>query len=919
MPSDGGEVFVSYSRHDADFVRRFHGALAERGRAAWVDWSGIPPTADWMKEIKSSIEATAAFVFVISPDSVTSDVCREEIEHADERNKRILPIVCRDVPAEQVPDAARRRNWIFFRGEDDFDGALESLLDALDTDPEWAHMHTRLLVRAIEWDASGRDRSFLLRGRDLKAAEDWLAQVDERKDPQPTRLHTEYVIASRQAAIRGQRITMGALGAGLVIALALAVFAFIQRHQAQEQARVARSRELAASALLQEQTNPELSLALAVQAGRTAPTDEAATAIREALDASYARGVLEGHTEAVNSAAFSPDGSRIVTASDDGTVRIWDARSHATIRTLHPSASRVLSAAYDPDGTRIVTAGSRGSVEIWNADTGEKVEELQGHRGTVWSAAWSADGDRIVTAGHDGTARVWNARSGDEVAVFTGHRGNVYDASFSPNGKRVVSASHDGSARVWDAETGREIRVLSVRDEPGVGNTVEVNGADFSPDGRYVVTASDDGVGRVWSTRTGRVKLLLPGSDQMYTAQFSHDGQHVVTANLEAARVWDVATAEELGKGRGFLVVTLRGDTGNFVSAAFTPDDRQVVTANADGTARIWEAGRDDATETFHSGHPAVLSAAFSPDGSRVASAVVYHSLDIWNARTGKKEMAVHVPSLGPAQVVEDAAFSPDGRSVVTADDDGTARILDAQSGRWLVTLRGHAKLANSAAFSPDGGSVVTASNDGTARIWDADTGKTTATLNPHSGPLLSAAFSPDGSRIATAGENGVIWIWDSATHDVLTKLRGHDDAVHTAAWSPDGEHILTASEDGTARIWDAASGKSLLVLRGHQGAVLSSAFSPDGTRVVTGGVDRTARVWDAESGQLLEILRGPRDYVNGVAYGPGDRIAAASYDGDGRIFHCDLCVPFDELLAIAERRAPALTPAEEAQYLGQD
>jgi WD40 repeat protein len=100
---------------------------------------------------------------------------------------------------------------------------------------------------------------------------------------------------------------------------------------------------------------------------------------------------------------------------------------------------------------------------------------------------------------------------------------------------------------------------------------------------------------------------------------------------------------------------------------------------------------------------------------------------------------------------------------------------------------------------------------------------------------------------------------------------------------------------------------------------VLSSAFSPDGTRVVTGGVDRTARVWDAESGQLLEILRGPRDYVNGVAYGPGDRIAAASYDGDGRIFHCDLCVPFDELLEIAERRASALTPAEEAQYLGQD
>src|SRR3954447_26294377 len=118
MASEGGEVFISYSRRDADFVRRLHDALAARDRSAWVDWSSIRPTADWMREIKAAIEGAPAFLFVISPDSVKSEMCKEEIEHADTLNKRILPLVERDVDAEAVPEAARRRNWVFFREED---------------------------------------------------------------------------------------------------------------------------------------------------------------------------------------------------------------------------------------------------------------------------------------------------------------------------------------------------------------------------------------------------------------------------------------------------------------------------------------------------------------------------------------------------------------------------------------------------------------------------------------------------------------------------------------------------------------------------------------------------------------------------------------------------------------------------------
>ena len=441
-------------------------------------------------------------------------------------------------------------------------------------------------------------------------------ETDERKDPQPTALHTEYVIASRQAATRSQRIWTGALAVGLVIAIGLAVFALIQRHQAEERAKIARSRQLAAEALLQQQTNPELSLALSVEAGRTAPTSDAATAIREALDTSYAKGILEGNTKALESASYSPDGRRIVTASDDGTARIWDARTQKALEVIKPGTRTVLSASYDPGRKRIVTTGPGGAAAVWDATTGRKLVSLRGHHGNVWDAAFSADGRLIATAGQDGTARLWNAWSGRAVSVFREQHGSIYSAAFSPDGKRVVTASHDGTATVWSTATGKIEQVLEVAAQAGTGTGDEVNGASFSPDGREVVTASDDGIGRVWNLRTGKVVLTLPAShDLMYTAYFSKRGGRVVTASLDAARVWDVAPALRAAKHKAVLVATLRGHTGDVVDAQFSPDGRDVVTGSKDHTARIWEAGRDDAIGTLRSHRPAVISVAFNPDG----------------------------------------------------------------------------------------------------------------------------------------------------------------------------------------------------------------------------------------------------------------------------------------------------------------
>src|SRR5437773_2788306 len=229
------EVFISYSRKDKEFVRRLDEALKRREREAWVDWEGIPPGDTWEKTIYGAIEATNTFIFVLTPDSIASEVCGKEIAHAAANNKRLVPIVHRDVAAERVPKSLGELNWIFFREGDDFEEATGKLISALDTDLTWVRAHTRLLTRAIEWDANGRNHSFVLRGEALRAAAQWLAQAGAQKERQPTALQTEYIIASRKASARRQRITLGAVTFGLIVSIVLAVVAFFARHKAVEQ------------------------------------------------------------------------------------------------------------------------------------------------------------------------------------------------------------------------------------------------------------------------------------------------------------------------------------------------------------------------------------------------------------------------------------------------------------------------------------------------------------------------------------------------------------------------------------------------------------------------------------------------------------------------------------------------------------
>src|SRR5437867_7834641 len=242
QPPRPQEVFISYSRKDTEFMRRLDEELKRRDREAWVDWEGIPPGDTWEKTIYGAIEATHTFIFVLTPDSIASEVCGREIAHAAANNKRLVPIVHRDVLAERVPKSLGELNWIFCRDSDDFGEATDTLIRALDTDLKWVRAHTRVLTRAIEWDANGRNNSFVLRGDDLRSAERWLAEAGTQRERQPTALQTEYIIASRKAAARRQRIMLGAVSFVLIVSIILTIVALTQRQQAIAQKNLADKR-----------------------------------------------------------------------------------------------------------------------------------------------------------------------------------------------------------------------------------------------------------------------------------------------------------------------------------------------------------------------------------------------------------------------------------------------------------------------------------------------------------------------------------------------------------------------------------------------------------------------------------------------------------------------------------------------------
>jgi WD40 repeat protein/serine/threonine protein kinase len=580
----------------------------------------------------------------------------------------------------------------------------------------------------------------------------------------------------------------------------------------------------------------------------------------------------EGHEFLVTTAAQFPAGdSRLLTSAGDNSVRMWDMRFGGQIRRLDGTGTISVVALSD-DGRWIVTGSQGKNAQLWSADDAEAAPlQLVGHAAEVSAAAFAPGGDgsleslRLTTGDVAGGVRHWRYDAVQKQFVSSELRGHepgyvIVAVRYAMGGERLITASQDHSVLQWDPAAGRQIPRSVLR------HPKSIRGLDISGDGRSAVTLCETSAGEfrlyLWDlARAEAQTCTLSAPGQTFTSvAFAHspDAVLLVSSRDDASQLWQwkigAAAAEPLWKDH-----TVRA----LVWAALPTRDGAGILAVGGSQARLLDAQTGQQERTF-SPHGAVTSANFSPGGDRVVTSSIDGDVKLWitdpaDPRYGKvalKIVGAHAVR-GVNYSVNFAAFSPREASgallLATAGDDGLVKLFrierEVASGERIFA--GHKKRVRSVQFSPDGQWLLSAADDGEARLWSVAEGTEVAVLT-HPSAVMFASFAPDGQRIITGCDDNNARVWDCRQPDAprqVLLLEGHTAGVTSAAISPDGRRAITGSQDGMAKIWDieaedASQPREILSLKRHAAEVTSAHFSPDGRSILTSSHDRSALLW---------------------------------------------------------------------------
>ncbi len=832
-------AFISYSRKNIDFVRKLNDGLDASGIKAWVDWEGIPPSADWMAEITRAIQAADAFIFVISPDSLASKVCGDELELGLKYNKKLIPVLFLEPKKGTVMhEKLAATNWIYMRAQDDFQAALPKVIDAINTDLDWVQQHTRLLQRATEWETKNRNSGFLIQGAELEEAEHWLVQSAAKPNREVTPLQAEYINSSRKGAARRQRNLLIGVSLALVVSIALGIMALYQSGVAKTQKGYA-----------------DANAATAVSNANLAATNEHTAILNEHLAATAQAVAQANEAQAIkneNSAKSQRSTAQAqIYQSQPGELNTstllaidsWQREpSYQAEDILRRNLSLlpapgvpvakipnlvqkggIVEIQFNPDGTRFVTASEDQTACVWDTATGDK-QFCVSHNGVVIDIMFLNDGQTLITASADGAVNLWNAADGTLRKQFIFSNG-VNDIDATPDSEWLAVAEGRQSITIIRVPIQKIIQNLTLSAEPGT--------LSFDPEGKWLAIGTKKGTVLLWRLMT-EIWLTFPAhADEVYQVIFSPNGKWVASIGADnTARVSLTVSGEQ-------KFVMLHGDWVENV--AFSPDSSWLVTGSDDSNARSWSVVTGQ--ERFRMKHQGfVQRVRVSPNGQWIATASHDGTVRIWDAASGVEMKEISLSAIGSS-----IAYSPDGDRLVTGDNTGNIMIWDVSSLSERAGYIEFPQLVHEAHFSPSGDWLIANIDDRRVWLFGTDTLLDIRNYNTAT-PLIKAdeltynmAVSPDSNWIAVIEAYSRVFLYDMK-HLKQTALDA-GTKVSNVAFSADSLQLAVASKDGTINIWEMDSGQ--IAYRVPIGApVYSVGFSPDGKWLAAGSNDQTV-LWD--------------------------------------------------------------------------
>ncbi len=766
-----------------------------------MDWEDIPPAVDWMEQIFHGIEGADAFIFLISPDSVISEVCNVEIGQAAKNNKRIIPVVVREVDPRtvKVNPVIGELNWIFGREQDTYEETLIRVRTAIEQDIEWLQGHSRLQLRALEWHQK-KENSLLLRGSDLRRAKKTIAEA-ANKDPKPTILQKTYIAHS----VRNERITLlmwGITGIVALIMTMLSIFAGNQRDKAVFSAEEARINALNAN---KNQLVAEASERRAIDNARKAEIarDQADAARREAEAARDEAQAQKLIAEAQRSAAKA---------------QIYQSRpGELYTSTLLAIDSYLKSPSIEAEEIL------RKNISLLPIP----VKQVQ-LSGKINALEFNPAGDTFVTASADGSVCVWKVEDGSRLFCGTSP-GSVTDATFSPDGKTIVTSDEKGVVQILDAESGK----IKGKLEFGV----PVWDVNISPNGRTITAARDDGLVTLVGLQSATESFSLRTFGRLLVSAFSQNGEWIA-AGSSAGNV----TLWNLSNGR---IVPSSAHKGEVLAIAFSPNSRLLATGGKDNIAFVFEpANKKELLRLLNENW--VTDIAFSPDGAWFVTVSNDKRIRVWDVKSGEERLRMLQDSF-----IDEVQVSANGQWIATTGSDKTVRVWNASSGAEMfrIPLRGDGSVIG---FSRDGKYLVSGDSSGEIGIWDISVMPAATSYVQFNGLIGNAFYTASGDTIIASDDNRV-WMLNPAAFSALTPrpqgkpIREMKDTINHLVLSPDSTRIALSTTQNELLLYNTRNRTVLNIKTDNM--ITSLAFTADSLKLIAGDTDGKLQTWDVLSG----------------------------------------------------------------------